>query len=48
MFAECAGGYPDDSHHEGGLAMSATEQWVVPVILAAWIVVLLSGFLVLG
>jgi hypothetical protein len=26
---------------------AAAEQWVIPVIVAAWIVVLLSGFLVL-
>lgn len=27
---------------------AATDQWVVPVVLAAWLIVLLSGLLVLG
>ena len=43
---------------KGGLAMStsawqthqhaAGEQWVIPLIVAAWVIVLLSGLLVLG
>jgi len=42
---------------EGGLAMPATarrtrqnaaaDQWAIPMIVAAWVVVLLCGFLVL-
>jgi hypothetical protein len=57
MLAESAGGRPKSKGtSEGGLAMpattrqthAATDQWVVLVVLAAWLITLLSGLLVLG